>query len=150
MRTCIQRVSCASVRVNDQICGRIAAGIVVLLGVSTEDTETDIDWMAQKVLNLRIFPDDAGQMNRSVLDTHGDILVVSQFTLFGDCRKGRRPSFVSAAPLGKAEDYYETFIERIRTAGITVASGKFRADMQLELINDGPVTLWIDSQANAN
>ncbi len=150
MRTCIQRVSCASVRVKDQICGRIAAGIVVLLGVSIEDTETDIDWMARKVLNLRIFPDDAGQMNRSVLDTHGDILVVSQFTLFGDCRKGRRPSFVSAAPLGKAENYYETFIERIRAAGITVASGKFRADMHLELINDGPVTLWIDSQTSAN
>lgn len=146
MRVCLQRVSRASVRIDDQVCGQIAAGMVVLLGVSTEDTEVDIDWMAQKILNLRFFPDDAGQMNRSVRDTGGEILIISQFTLFGDCHKGRRPSFVSAAPPEKAEAYYEIFIERMRAAGVTVASGKFRADMQVELINDGPVTLWLDSQ----
>ena len=146
MRVCVQRVSRGIVRVENQICGQIDAGMVILLGVANEDTESDIEWMAQKILNLRFFADEAGQMNRSILDTRGEILIVSQFTLFGDCRKGRRPSFVRAAPPEKAEAFYQTFIQRTRTPGITVASGKFRADMQLELVNDGPVTLWLDSR----
>ena len=148
MRACLQRVSRASVHIEDQASGQIAAGMVVLLGISVEDTEADLDWMAQNILHLRIFCDDAGQMNRSVLDTGGELLVISQFTLFGDCRKGRRPSFISAAAPEKAEEYYEKFIERTRAAGVTVASGKFRADMQIELVNDGPVTLWVDSRSS--
>ena len=146
MRVCVQRVSRGVVKVENQILGQISAGMVVLLGVATEDTEADIEWMAQKILNLRFFADEGGQMNRSILDTRGEILIVSQFTLFGDCRKGRRPSFVQAAPPEKAEAFYQTFIQRTREGGVTVASGKFRADMQLELVNDGPVTLWLDSR----
>ena len=149
MRACLQRVSRASVRVEDQTFGQIAAGMVALLGISVEDTEADLDWMAQKILHLRIFSDEAGQMNRSLLDTGAELLVISQFTLLGDCRKGRRPSFISAAAPEKAEEYYEKFIERARAAGVTVASGKFRADMQIELVNDGPVTLWVDSRSSA-
>ena len=149
MRACLQRVSRASVRVEDQTFGHIAAGMVALLGISVEDTEADLDWMAQKILHLRIFSDEAGQMNRSLLDTGAELLVISQFTLLGDCRKGRRPSFISAAAPEKAEEYYEKFIERARAAGVTVASGKFRADMQIELVNDGPVTLWVDSRSSA-
>ena len=103
--------------------------------------------MVQKVLNLRIFSDDADQMNRSLLDVRGELLVVSQFTLFGDCRKGRRPSFTQAAPPEKAEAFYERFIRDTKASGLTVASGTFRADMQVELVNDGPVTLWLDSRA---
>ena len=149
MRACLQRVSRAAVRVEDQTFGHIAAGMVALLGISVVDTEADLDWMAQKILHLRIFSDEAGQMNRSLLDTGAELLVISQFTLLGDCRKGRRPSFISAAAPEKAEEYYEKFIERARAAGVTVASGKFRADMQIELVNDGPVTLWVDSRSSA-
>ena len=146
MRACLQRVSRAAVSVENQICGQIATGMVVLLGVSAEDTEADIEWMTQKILHLRFFSDEAGQMNRSILDIEGEMLIVSQFTLFGDCRKGRRPSFVQAAAPEQAEAFYETFIQRTRAAGVTVATGKFRADMQVELVNDGPVTLWLDSK----
>ena len=147
MRACLQRVLRAKVKVGNDVFGQIASGMVVLLGVSNEDTETDIEWMAQKILNLRFFSDEAGQMNRSIVDVEGEVLIVSQFTLFGDCRKGRRPSFVQAASPDQAEAYYEKFIHRTRAAGVTVATGKFRADMQLELVNDGPVTLWIDSRS---
>ena len=147
MRGCVQRVSRASVSVEGQLQGQIAEGLVVLLGVAAEDTRDDIDWMVQKVLNLRIFSDDAGQMNRSLLDIHGEMLIVSQFTLFGDCRKGRRPSFIDAAPPQKAEEFYEQFIRYAKEGGMTVAAGKFRADMQVELVNDGPVTLWLDSRS---
>ena len=147
MRGCVQRVTRASVTVDRRIEGQIAAGLLVLLGVDAEDTPEDIDWMVQKVLNLRIFADDADQMNRSLLDVRGELLIVSQFTLFGDCRKGRRPSFTQAAPPEKAEEFYERFIRDMKASGLTVASGTFRADMQVELVNDGPVTLWIDSRA---
>ena len=147
MRGCVQRVTRASVTVDRRIEGQIAAGLLVLLGVDAEDTPEDIDWMVQKVLNLRIFSDDADQMNRSLLDVRGELLVVSQFTLFGDCRKGRRPSFTQAAPPEKAEEFYERFIRDMKASGLTVASGTFRADMQVELVNDGPVTLWLDSRA---
>ncbi|MEE2780563.1 MAG: D-aminoacyl-tRNA deacylase [Planctomycetota bacterium] len=147
MRGCVQRVTRASVTVDRRIEGQIAAGLLVLLGVDAEDTPEDIDWMVQKVLNLRIFSDDADQMNRSLLDVRGELLVVSQFTLFGDCRKGRRPSFTQAAPPEKAEEFYERFIRDTKASGLTVASGTFRADMQVELVNDGPVTLWLDSRA---
>jgi len=143
----VQRVTRASVTVDRRIEGQIAAGLLVLLGVDAEDTPEDIDWMVQKVLNLRIFSDDADQMNRSLLDVRGELLVVSQFTLFGDCRKGRRPSFTQAAPPEKAEEFYERFIRDTKASGLTVASGTFRADMQVELVNDGPVTLWLDSRA---
>lgn len=147
MRGCVQRVTRASVTVDRRIEGQIAAGLLVLLGVDAEDTPEDIDWMVQKVLNLRIFADDADQMNRSLLDVRGELLIVSQFTLFGDCRKGRRPSFTQAAPPEKAEEFYERFIRDMKASGLTVASGTFRADMQVELVNDGPVTLWLDSRA---
>ena len=146
MRVCIQRVSRGVVRVDNKIFGQIAGGMVILLGVATEDTAADIQWMTQKILNLRFFSDEAGQVNRSIMDIGGEILIVSQFTLFGDCRKGRRPSFVQAAPPEKADEIYQTFIRRIQAAGVTIATGKFGADMQLELVNDGPVTLWIDSR----
>jgi len=147
MRGCLQRVSQARVYIDGHVEGEISAGLVVLLGVAAEDTERDIDWMVQKILHLRIFSDQAGQMNRSLLDTGGELMVVSQFTLFGDCRKGRRPSFIEAAPPERAEEYYEKFIERATESDVSVASGKFRANMQIELVNDGPVTLWIDSRA---
>lgn len=147
MRGCVQRVTRASVTVDRRIEGQIAAGLLVLLGVDAEDTPEDIDWMVQKVLNLRIFADDADQMNRSLLDVRGELLIVSQFTLFGDCRKGRRPSFTQAAPPEKAEEFYERFIRDMKASGLPVASGTFRADMEVELVNDGPVTLWLDSRA---
>ena len=147
MRVCLQRVSRATVTVGNEICGQIATGMVVLLGVSAEDTEADIEWMTQKVLNLRFFSDKSGQMNRSIMDIEGEVLIVSQFTLFGDCRKGRRPSFVQAAAPDQAEAFYEKFINHMRSADINVETGKFRADMQVELVNDGPVTLWIDSRS---
>ena len=147
MRGCVQRVTRASVTVDRRIEGQIAAGLLVLLGVDAEDTPEDINWMVQKVLNLRIFADAADQMNRSLLDVRGELLIVSQFTLFGDCRKGRRPSFTQAAPPEKAEEFYERFIRDMKASELTVASGTFRADMQVELVNDGPVTLWLDSRA---
>ena len=147
MRGCLQRVSQARVYIDGHVEGKISAGLVVLLGVAAEDTEKDIDWMVQKILHLRIFSDQAGQINRSLLDTGGELMVVSQFTLFGDCRKGRRPSFIEAAPPKRAEEYYEKFIQRATESGVSVASGKFRANMQIELVNDGPVTLWIDSRS---
>ena len=118
MRVCLQRVSRATVKVGNDICGQIASGMVVLLGVSGEDTEADIEWMTQKILNLRFFSDEAVQMNRSIMDIEGEVLIVSQFTLFGDCRKGRRPSFVQAAAADQAEAFYEKFVHRTRAAGV--------------------------------
>jgi len=145
MRACIQRVSQAQVVVDSETIGQIAAGLLVLLGVAEPDTEAELTWLADKIINLRIFPDDDGKMNRSLLDTGGAMLVVSQFTLYGDCRKGRRPSFVSAAKPEKAELLYEKFVDYVAGQGGTVATGRFRADMQVTLTNDGPVTLWIDT-----
>ncbi len=149
MRACIQRVSQAQVVVDvdngDEITGQIKAGLLVLLGVAEPDTEAELTWLADKIMNLRIFPDDEGKMNCSLVDTGGAMLVVSQFTLYGDCRKGRRPSFIAAAQPEKAEQMYERFVDYAAGQGVAVATGRFRADMQVTLTNDGPVTLWIDT-----
>jgi D-tyrosyl-tRNA(Tyr) deacylase len=126
--------------------GRIGRGILLLLGVSGDDARRDADYLVDKTLHLRIFEDDAGRMNRSLLDVGGELLVVSQFTLYGDCRKGRRPSFVQAAPPDMAEKLYEYFVGRARERGVPVATGRFRAMMDVALVNDGPVTLILESR----
>ena len=145
MRACIQRVSRAEVVVDGDVTGQIDAGLLVLLGVAERDTDDELSWLADKIINLRIFPDDEGKMNRSLIDTGGELLVVSQFTLYGDCRKGRRPSFIDAAQPEKAERMYDQFADYVTEQGIRVATGRFRADMKVSLTNDGPVTLWIDT-----
>ena len=145
MRAVVQRVTKASVSIGGEVVGAIEAGLVVLLGVKPGDDERAIDFLAEKIANLRIFPDDDGKMNRSMFDVGGAALVVSQFTLYGDCRKGRRPSFIDAAPPEIAEPLYERFVSRLRGCGLTVKTGRFAADMKVELINDGPVTLIIDA-----
>jgi D-tyrosyl-tRNA(Tyr) deacylase len=145
MRACIQRVSEAQVTVDGEITGRIGRGLVVLLGVGDGDGDTEVAWMAEKIAGLRIFEDEAGKMNRSLDEAGGAMLVVSQFTLFGDCHKGRRPSFTTAAPPELAERLYDSFVARVRGAGIEVATGRFREHMMVSLVNDGPVTLWIDT-----
>jgi D-tyrosyl-tRNA(Tyr) deacylase len=145
MRACIQRVREAQVTVDGEVTGRIGIGLVVLLGIGAADGEAELHWLADKIIGLRVFEDDAGKMNRSIHDVGGSMLVVSQFTLFGDCRRGRRPSFTEAAPPEVAERMYEAFVERVQAAGILVATGRFRASMLVSLVNDGPVTLWIDS-----
>lgn len=146
MRACVQRVSRAEVVVAGQGTGAIGPGLVVLLGVAADDTEGDAVWMADKIVELRIFEDDQGKMNRSLVDVGGQMLVVSQFTLLGDCRKGRRPSFVKAAEPARAEALYETFVNQVRRRGIETATGRFRAQMDVSLTNDGPVTLLLDSK----
>ena len=145
VRAVVQRVSEAAVRVAGELRGEIGPGLLVLLGVEVGDGEPDADALADKVLNLRIFPDEAGQMNRSVVDTGGGLLVVSQFTLLGDARKGRRPSFVSAARPEEADRLYLFFVEELRRSGLTVATGVFRAMMDVALVNQGPVTILLDS-----
>ena len=146
MRAVVQRVSRASVDVDGKRVGEIQTGLLILLGVSPDDTPTQTKWLANKVAGLRIFPDDNGLMNRSVMDAGGQVLVVSQFTLYGSCRKGRRPSFVGAAPPEIAEPLYERFCDDLHNAGVRgIARGVFRADMAVELVNDGPVTLIIDT-----
>lgn len=145
MRAVVQRVSRASVTVEGEIVGSIDKGFVVLFGVTHDDTEADAAYLTEKILGLRIFEDDAGKMNLSIADVSGACLVVSQFTLYGDCRKGRRPSFVAAAGPEQAEALYEVFVERMRDGGICVATGRFRAHMDVELVNDGPVTMLLDS-----
>jgi D-tyrosyl-tRNA(Tyr) deacylase len=146
MRAVLQRVTRASVEVDGTCVGRIGRGWLILLGVAQGDTEEDVAWLADKVLNLRCFEDDAGKMNQSVLDVRGGVLVVSQFTLLGDCRGGRRPSFTGAADPGLAEKLYLDFTERLFLSAIDVATGVFRAMMQVELVNDGPVTFLLDSR----
>jgi len=146
VRAVVQRVSEASVRVADELVGEIGAGLVVLLGVQVADGEADAEALADKVLNLRIFPDEAGQMNRSVLDTGGGLLVVSQFTLLGDARKGRRPSFIGAARPEEADRLYLLFVERLRLSKLVVATGVFQAMMDVALVNQGPVTILLDSR----
>lgn len=146
MRAVLQRVSRASVDVDGTCVGRIERGWLILLGVAQGDTEDDVAWMTEKVLNLRGFEDDAGKMNRSVLDVRGGLLVVSQFTLLGDCRGGRRPSFTAAAEPAVAEKLYLDCAERLAASGLEVATGVFRAMMQVELVNDGPVTFLLDSR----
>lgn len=145
MRALLQRVSRASVTVEGQVVGKIEAGLVVLLGIGQEDAAAQARLLADKIVQLRIFEDDAGKMNRSVLDTGGEILVVSQFTLYADTRKGRRPSFIGAAPPTLAIPLYEHFKEIVAGYGVHVASGVFGAAMQVELLNNGPVTIWLDS-----
>jgi D-aminoacyl-tRNA deacylase len=145
MRACIQRVSEASVTIDGQVVGRIGTGLVVLLGVAHTDTEAEVDWLAEKIVGLRIFDDDAGKMNRSLTEVGGAALVVSQFTLYGDARRGRRPSFTDAAPPELAEQLYDAFVRHVGASGIEVATGRFREHMHVSLVNDGPVTLWIDT-----
>jgi D-tyrosyl-tRNA(Tyr) deacylase len=146
MRACVQRVSEARVTVDGAVTGQIGRGLVVLLGVGQGDGDAEARWLAEKVVGLRIFEDDAGKMNRSLVEIGGAMLVVSQFTLYGDCRRGRRPSFTAAAPPELAERLYESFADAVRAAGIEVATGRFREHMLVSLVNDGPVTLWIDTE----
>ena len=146
MRACVQRVSQAHVSVGEEVVGRIGPGLLVLLGVAAGDQEDDVRQLADKIVALRIFDDDAGKMNRSLADVGGAMLVVSQFTLLADCRKGRRPSFIAAAPPELAERLYETYVAAIGAQGIPVATGRFQAHMDVELVNDGPVTLLLDSR----
>jgi D-tyrosyl-tRNA(Tyr) deacylase len=150
MRVVIQRVSEASVHVNSECTSRIGLGLVVLLGVTTDDTQSDADYLSEKILGLRIFPDEAGKFARSVQEVNGSILVVSQFTLYGDCRKGRRPSFTAAAGVDKALPLYEYFVKALRQKQVPVATGRFQATMAVHLVNDGPVTLIIDSARRDN
>lgn len=145
MRAVVQRVSKASVSVDGQIVGKIERGLMVLLGVHVDDDQEDLDYIYKKVVGLRIFEDEEGQMNLGLKDIGGSLLVVSQFTLYGDARKGRRPSFIEAARPEKATGLYEEFLEKARADGIVCESGVFGADMQVELINDGPVTILLDS-----
>jgi D-tyrosyl-tRNA(Tyr) deacylase len=163
MRACVQRVSQAGVTVDGEVVGRIGRGLLVLLGVAADDTAADAVQLADKIVELRVFNDDAGKMNRSLAeivqeaeyDWTGDsgagegragMLVVSQFTLLGDCRKGRRPSFIAAAPPELAERLYEVFVEQARGRGVTVETGRFRAHMDVALVNDGPVTVLVDTR----
>jgi len=146
MRMVIQRVTEASVTVDGSVIGSIGKGIAVLLGVAKGDTEQDADFLANKLVNLRIFEDDAGKMNLSVQEVGGEILVVSQFTLLGDCRKGRRPGFSDAAPPDEADRLYQYFVEQVRRLGVRVATGQFQAMMLVKIYNDGPVTFVIESK----
>jgi len=145
MRAVVQRVSRASVTVDGEVVGAIARGFLVLLGVGVEDTQQDVIWLAGKVAGLRVFEDDEEKMNLDLKAVDGAALVVSQFTLYGDCRKGNRPSFVEAAPLFKAESLYRSFVAELRGQGVKTETGTFQAQMQVELVNDGPVTLLLDS-----
>jgi D-tyrosyl-tRNA(Tyr) deacylase len=146
VRGVVQRVSRAEVRIAGESVGRIGHGLLVLVGAGEGDGEADVTYLVDKVVNLRVFADEAGNMNRSVLEVGGALLVVSQFTLYGDCRKGRRPSFVRALAPGPAEALYDHFVAAARAAGVPVETGRFRAMMEVELVNDGPVTLLIDSK----
>ena len=146
MRGCVQRVSRAKVEVDSQIVGEIGMGLAVLLGVGKGDTEADAKYLAEKITQLRIFADDEGKMNRSLVDVSGQLLAISQFTLYGDVRKGRRPSFIQAAGPDMGNRLYEYFVQQVRELGIAVATGQFQADMQVELVNEGPVTIILDSE----
>jgi D-tyrosyl-tRNA(Tyr) deacylase len=146
MRAVLQRVSRAAVVIDGDSVGAIERGLLVLLGIAPADTPAEVQKLAEKTAGLRIFNDEAGKMNLSVVDVGGAVLVVSQFTLYGDCRKGRRPSFIDAAPPEIAVPLYETFVNALRALGLPVATGRFGAMMQVELINDGPVTLILDTK----
>jgi D-aminoacyl-tRNA deacylase len=145
MRAVVQRVTSGRVEVEGAVVGEIGAGLLVLLGVSKTDSAKDADFLADKIVNLRIFSDDAGKMNRSLIDTGGELLVVSQFTLYGDCSKGRRPGFDAAAPAETARALYEHFVAAARATGVRVQTGVFQAHMAVSLVNDGPVTLLVES-----
>jgi D-tyrosyl-tRNA(Tyr) deacylase len=146
MRAVVQRVRNARVQVGDRVVGEIGPGLLVLVGVAAEDGPADVQYVAAKVRELRIFGDDAGRMNRSVEECGGAVLVVSQFTLVGDVRRGRRPSFDAAAPPAVAKALYEDLVRQLRAGGLTVATGEFQAQMAVELVNDGPVTILLDSR----
>jgi D-aminoacyl-tRNA deacylase len=148
MRAVVQRVSRASVTVAGEVVGRIESGLLVLLGVAEGDTQEDVVFLATKIVGLRIFADDEGKMNRSLADVEGKMLVVSQFTLLGDCRKGRRPSFVAAARPERAVELYRGFVAEVQGQGISVETGRFQEHMDVELVNDGPVTLILESRAD--
>jgi D-tyrosyl-tRNA(Tyr) deacylase len=145
MRVVVQRVASASVTVDGKLISKIGKGLLIFHGVAQEDTSADLDYLTNKVANLRVFEDDEGRMNRSLLEIGGEALVVSQFTLYGDCRKGRRPSFINAAPPEKAEALYQEFIQALSNTGVSVKAGIFQAMMDVKLINDGPVTILLDS-----
>lgn len=146
MRAVVQRVSRASVRVDDDIVGQIDGGLLVLLGVAQEDTEADAGYLVDKIVGLRIFEDAEGKMNRAVTESNGAVLAVSQFTLFGDARRGKRPSFDAAARPELANTLYKYFVEKVRAAGVRCETGTFQATMQVELVNEGPVTIMLDSK----
>jgi D-aminoacyl-tRNA deacylase len=145
MRSVVQRVRRARVLVDKEVVGAIGPGMVVLVGIHSDDGEKEVQWMTDKVVNLRIFEDDQGLMNRSVLDVRQEILIVSQFTLYGDCRKGRRPGYSTAARPEIAQPLYNSFVRMVQQKGLTTATGRFQAMMEVELTNDGPVTLLLDS-----
>ena len=146
MKAVVQRVKSAQVTVSDEVRGRIDQGLVVFLGVGREDNPQDAEFLATKIAGLRIFSNSAGKFDLSVKDVNGSVLIVSQFTLYGDCRKGRRPSFIDAAPPEVAEELYECFMDRMRQEGLDAESGTFQAMMEVHLVNDGPVTILLDSQ----
>lgn len=145
MRAVVQRVKEARVEVGERVVGKIGKGLLVFLGVAEEDSEKEGEYLANKIVHLRIFPDERDLMNLSLMDTGGEVLVVSQFTLWGDCRKGRRPSFTGAARPEKARALYGDFISRVRAKGVNVATGEFQEMMNVHLVNDGPVTLILES-----
>ncbi|HQK26131.1 MAG TPA: D-aminoacyl-tRNA deacylase [Synergistaceae bacterium] len=149
MRSVVQRVSWARVSVEGQEVGSVGKGLCVLVGVTHEDGPKDVEWMADKLIHLRIFEDEAGKMNKSLMDVGGAMMLVSQFTLLGDCRRGRRPSFLGAALPEKAREVYDGLIAAVRSRGVSVASGVFQAEMAVELCNAGPVTLILDSRGEA-
>ena len=146
MRAVLQRVSEARVRIDGETVGEIGRGLLVLLGIAPSDTPEQAEWLADKIVGLRVFEDDDGKMNRDVIEVGGGVLIVSQFTLYGDCRKGRRPSFIEAAPPAVAIPLYAAFIDAVRARGVPAATGRFGAMMQVELVNDGPVTLILESR----
>ncbi len=146
MKALLQRVTTGSVSLGDEEVGRIGRGLVVFLGGASGDTEKDAQYLAQKIANLRIFPDEEGKFNLSALDINGELLLVSQFTLLADTRKGRRPSFIEAAPPAQAEELFEYFVEQVRATGLKVETGRFQQYMQVEIHNDGPVTILLDSK----
>jgi len=146
MRAVVQRVSRARVIVGGEVVGQIGAGLLLFVGVASDDGPADVEYVAAKTRDLRIFPDADGKLNRSIAEAGGSVLVVSQFTLQGDCRKGRRPSFDTAAPAALARAPYEDVVRQLRQSGLEVATGTFQADMEVELVNDGPVTLLLDSR----
>jgi len=146
VKALLQRVSEASVSVGGEVVGRIGRGLVVLVGIASGDTEKDVEYLVPKIVNLRIFPGDEGRFNLSAVDINGELLVVSQFTLLADTRKGRRPSFVEAAPPAEAEELFERFVEQAQATGLKVETGRFQQYMQVEIHNDGPVTILLDSR----
>lgn len=146
MKALLQRVSKASVSIDNEVVGRIGHGLVVFLGISSQDTDSDAHYLAEKTVNLRIFPDSEGRFNLSILDTLGELLVVSQFTLLADTKKGRRPSFTDAAPPAEAEALYEQFLSLLGSSGLKVEGGRFQQYMLVEIHNDGPVTILLDSR----